>query len=64
MILCLFQEPEFDDTKVQAKKIYEYRVTALNEGGKSDPSELSKPIKARPFKRSCHLYTYISFLFY
>ena len=48
-ILC-WQEPEFTDKKVQAKKPYEYRVTAENEGGESDPSEVSVPIKARPLK--------------
>ena len=44
------QEPEFTDKKVQAMKEYEYRVTATNEDGVSDPSEVSKAIKAKPLK--------------
>ena len=31
-------------------KEYEYRVTAINDGGESDSSECSKPIKAKPLK--------------
>ena len=44
------QEPEFTDSKVQAMKEYEYRVTAENDGGESEPSDCSKPIKAKPLK--------------
>jgi len=33
-----------------AGKEYEYRVTAENAGGESDPSEVSQPIKAKPLK--------------
>jgi hypothetical protein len=44
------KEPEFTDTKVQAGKEYEYRVSAENEAGESEPSEVSKPIKAKPLK--------------
>jgi hypothetical protein len=31
-------------------KEYEYRVLAENEGGESEPSEVSAPIKAKPLK--------------
>lgn len=48
--MFLKQRPEFTDKKVQAGKEYEYRVTAENAGGVSDPSEVSKPIKAKPLK--------------
>ncbi|ESO03551.1 hypothetical protein HELRODRAFT_191869 [Helobdella robusta] len=44
------KKPEFKDKKVQPGKEYEYRVTAENAGGESDPSEASNPIKARPLK--------------
>ena len=44
------QKPEFTDKKVLAGKEYEYRVTAVNAGGESDPSEVSAPIKAKPLK--------------
>ena len=44
------QKPEFDDKKVIGGKEYEYRVTAVNAGGESDPSEVSLPIKAKPLK--------------
>ena len=33
-------------------KEYEYRVTALNDGGESDPSDGSKPIKAKKLKEA------------
>jgi len=33
-----------------AGKEYEYRVTAENAGGESDPSDVSQPIKAKPLK--------------
>lgn len=33
-----------------AGKEYEYRVTAENAGGESDPSDVSAPIKAKPLK--------------
>ena len=33
-----------------AGKEYEYRVTAENAGGESEPSEVSNPIKAKPLK--------------
>lgn len=45
-----FQKPEFTDKKVVAGKEYEYRVTAENAGGESEPSEASSPIKAKPLK--------------
>ena len=35
---------------MQAGKEYEYRVTAENAGGESEPSEVSQPIKAKPLK--------------
>ena len=44
------REPEFEDTKVTANKEYEYRVTAINEAGPSEPSVPSKPITAKPAK--------------
>lgn len=42
--------PEFEDTKVQPNKEYEYRVTAINEAGPSRPSAPSKVIQAKPTK--------------
>ena len=53
-VLCcvLVQEPQYEDVKVQAMKEYEYRVTALNDGGESDPSDGSKPIKAKKLKEA------------
>ena len=45
-----FQKPEFTDKKVMAGKEYEYRVTAENAGGESDPSDVSDLIKAKPLK--------------
>jgi len=33
-----------------AGKEYEYRVTAENAGGESDPSDVSNLIKAKPLK--------------
>ena len=45
------QTPSFRDEKVQPGKEYEYRVAAINEGGESDPSDASDPIKAKPLKR-------------
>ena len=50
-LLLFFQTPEFTDTKVQPMKEYEYRVTAVNAGGESEPSDVSKPIKAKPLKQ-------------
>lgn len=47
--MCV-QNPEFTDKKVQAMKEYEYRVVAENEDGPSEPSDASKPIKAKPLK--------------
>jgi len=41
---------EFTDRMVKEKKQYEYRVFAENEGGVSDPSAESAPVKAKPFK--------------
>jgi hypothetical protein len=49
-ILILSQGTSFVDEKVLPRKEYEYRVTATNEGGESDPSESSGLIKARPEK--------------
>ena len=49
--LVFLQKPSFRDEKVQAGKEYEYRVAAINEGGESEPSDASKPIKAKPLKR-------------
>ncbi len=40
----------FKDERVQAGKEYEYRVAAINDGGESEPSDPSKPIKAKPLK--------------
>jgi len=48
--------PEFEDTKVQPNKEYEYRVTAINEAGPSSPSGPSKPIKAKPAKGKDDIY--------
>ena len=45
------QTPIFRDEKVQPGKEYEYRVAAINEGGESEPSDASSPIKAKPLKR-------------
>ena len=47
-----FQELEFEDSRVSAMKLYEYRVTAVNAGGESDASEPSKPIKAKKLKQA------------
>jgi len=44
------KKPEFVDKRVQDGKEYEYRVTAENAGGESDPSEVSNLIKAKPLK--------------
>jgi len=49
-LLLLFKKPEFTDKKVMAGKEYEYRVTAENAGGESDPSDVSNLIKAKPLK--------------
>ena len=43
---------EYEDTRVAAMKVYEYRVTAVNAGGESDPSAASKPIKAKKLKQA------------
>ena len=44
------QEEEFTDESVVANKEYQYRVTAENEGGESNPSELSDFIPAKPLQ--------------
>ena len=50
--ICVsLQTPRFRDEKVQPGKEYEYRVAAVNEGGESEPSDASSPIKAKPLKR-------------
>ena len=55
-VLCLIcdtcspQKPEFVDDHVQPNKEYEYKITAVNEGGESDPSEISNPIKAKALR--------------
>lgn len=46
----VLQPCEFTDDKVQGGKDYEYRVTAVNDGGESDPSDASGPIKAKPLR--------------
>lgn len=46
------QGEEYTDNSVVANKEYQYRVTAENEGGESQPSEPSDVIKARPLKGS------------
>ena len=46
----MLQTEEYTDNTVVANKEYQYRVTAENEGGESQPSEPSDPIKARPLK--------------
>ena len=51
-VCLLVQEQQYEDVKVQAMKEYEYRVTALNDGGESDPSDGSKPIKAKKLKEA------------
>ena len=43
---------EFTDDGVQPNKTYEYRVTAKNAAGPGKPSEVSKPIKAKPMKEA------------
>ncbi|GAU87381.1 hypothetical protein RvY_00244-2 [Ramazzottius varieornatus] len=43
---------EFTDDTVQPNKTYEYRVTAKNAAGPGKPSEVSKPIKAKPMKEA------------
>lgn len=50
MFYVVVKKPEFTDKKVMAGKEYEYRVTAENAGGESEPSEVSSPIKAKPLK--------------
>ena len=52
--------PEFEDTKVTANKEYEYRVTAINEAGPSEPSVPSKPITAKPAKGILEKWSYFS----
>jgi len=44
--------PEFEDRKVMAGKEYEYRVTAVNAGGESEPSDSSGLLKAKPLKEA------------
>lgn len=46
------KDTEFTDDKVQPNKEFEYRVSAINEGGESEPSDISKAIKARPLKEA------------
>ena len=47
---CLQGDLEFTDDHVQPMKEYEYRVLAENEGGESEPSEISSKIKAKPLR--------------
>ena len=53
--MILLQTPQFKDEKVQPGKEYEYRVSAINEGGESEPSENSNPIKAKKLKGKVRL---------
>lgn len=46
----LVREPVYQDTKVQPKNEYEYRVAAVNEEGEGDKSQGSVVIPARPLK--------------
>jgi hypothetical protein len=46
---------EYTDTTVKAKKQYEYRILAENEGGISQPSNESVVAKARLFKEKGHI---------
>ncbi|RUS77262.1 hypothetical protein EGW08_014976, partial [Elysia chlorotica] len=45
-------EPTFKDEKVQEGKEYEYRVTALNAAGPSEPSQATAPVLAKPAKEA------------
>ncbi len=44
------ETPEYIDKTVTPKKEYQYRVSGVNEGGVSEPSDESDLIKARPLK--------------
>ncbi|KAK3703484.1 hypothetical protein RRG08_024788 [Elysia crispata] len=45
-------EPTYKDEKVQEGKEYEYRVTAVNAAGPSEPSSVTAPIVAKPAKEA------------
>ncbi|XP_059156398.1 twitchin-like isoform X4 [Physella acuta] len=45
-------KPQFKDEKVQEGKEYEYRVSAVNEAGLSEPSSASAPVLAKPAKEA------------
>ena len=47
---CPRQEPTYKDEKVQEGKEYEYRVTAINAAGPSEPSAATAPVLAKPAK--------------
>lgn len=46
------KDTEFTDDKVQPNKEFQYKVSAINEGGESESSDISTPIKARPLKEA------------
>ncbi|XP_023931299.1 twitchin isoform X3 [Lingula anatina] len=43
---------EFTDDRVTAGREYEYRVSAVNKGGSSEPSQTSGPIAAKPMNEA------------
>jgi len=50
LLTYLAQEQEFTDNSVVANEAYQYRVTALNDGGESTPSEHSDLNTAKPLR--------------
>ncbi|KAG1672466.1 Twitchin [Nymphon striatum] len=50
------QRPEYNDDTVTPDHQYEYRVSAKNAGGTSDPSDISKIIVAKPMKEKPKLH--------